>query len=198
MSSEGLYFPADKALIAMGNTSRRWQNHFDMNKVFVPEGVKSVASRGPGRGRLRQLSLETVEQGAIAFALIDCGVDVREAYWVGAQFAYYGQQSKPDQIQTRSAFTRAPGKLFAVGDTFLIFANEGAERQQRRLAIVSDADPMFDLNKGESVPGAVIGAVEGRGAAPRIVLNLSKICGQIAASLGLSFTAVFLSEADNG
>ena len=48
MSSEGLYFPADKALIAMGNTSRRWQNHFDMNKVFVPEGVKSVASRGPG------------------------------------------------------------------------------------------------------------------------------------------------------
>ena len=94
-------------------------------------------------------------KGSIAFALIDCGVDVREAYWAGAQFAYYGQHSNPDQIQTRSAFIRAPGKLFAVGDTFLIFANEGAERQQSRLAIVSDADPMFDLNKGDSVPGAV-------------------------------------------
>ena len=196
--NDTLYFPADRALAAMGNTSRRWQNHLDMGKIFVPPDIDPVNSQGPGRGKLRRLSLEAIVQGAIAFALTDCGVDVREAYRVGAQFVYLGEIRGPfghdETAPLDPVLDRMAGKLFPDGETYLIFTVGDMALHENRISIISDKNPAFDTSRGVSAPSAVIYAADGESTAPRIILNLSHLCLQIASSLGINFTAAFLTE----
>ncbi|MFV0515049.1 MAG: hypothetical protein ACK5MY_15690 [Jhaorihella sp.] len=190
------FFPADLALEAMGNTSSRWQNHLDTGKIHIPDGVSLVSSHGPGRGKRRQFPLETIAQGAVAFALIDAGVDVREAYRIGANLVYLGtnrplgfdHDAPPDP-----ALDRDPGRLFAEGETYLIYAVGEVAPHEDRFAIVSDANPAFRAVAPTSALSCVIGAVGGDDDAPRIVLNLSDICRRIADALCIPFTAAFVT-----
>ncbi|MCB1406828.1 MAG: hypothetical protein KDK01_11390 [Rhodobacteraceae bacterium] len=198
MSVDALYFPADRALVAMGNTSRRWESHYDSKKVYAPDDEDPVRSQGAGRGRLRQLSLATIAQGRIAFSLIDCGVEVREAYRVGAQFVYLGEIRGPFGRDTSApldpVLDRMAGRLFAKGDTYLIYSVGALEPYESRISIISDSDPAFGAKSGRTTLGAVLHTVDGDGSAPRIVLNLSQLCAQIAATLSLDFTAAFVTE----
>ncbi|OED49683.1 hypothetical protein AB838_05005 [Rhodobacteraceae bacterium (ex Bugula neritina AB1)] len=200
MSDNTLYFPVDKALEAMGNTSRRWQNHLETNKIHVPAEVNFVSSFGPGRGKHRHISIEAITQGAIAFALIDCGVEVRSAYLAGAEFAFLGElggaYGYDESAPLDPVLDRMPGRLYAEGETFLIYSVGEVEPHNKRLTFVSDRNPVFAAKRGISAPAMVVHAVDGgSSAAPRIVLNVSQLCRRIASSLGICFTAAFMTEA---
>lgn len=185
MSTDALYFSADKALAAMGNTSRRWQSHHELNKIFTPPGEIPVVSAGPGRGKRRKLSLAAIVQGRIAFALIDCGVDVRDAYRAGAQFAY-----GPDDPTS----PRPLGRLFPTGSTFLIYSVACQDGGASSLNIMTDADPTFCLSKSGKGLRTILATTEGDDASPRIVVNLTGVCKEVASALAMDFTAAFSAE----
>lgn len=197
MTTDALYFPADQALKAMGDTSRRWPNHIDLNKVYSPPGVNPFVYQGRGRGKQRQLPLETIIQGRIAFTLIDCGVDVRAAYRICSQFVYLGNMPESFSFGSGRQFDpardRAAGRLFATGTTYLVHSVAPLEPHENNTAIISDADPAFNLTAADTALAAILHAVDGEGSAPRIVLNLSAICAEIAASLSLDFTTTFVT-----
>lgn len=200
MSDSAFYFPADMALKAMGNTSRRWQNHLETNKIHVPAEVNFVSSFGPGRGKHRHISIEAITQGAIAFALIDCGVEVQSAYCAGAEFAFLGELGGASEYDEDAlldpVLDRLPGRLYAEGETYLIYSVGKVETHSKRLIFVSDRNPIFAAKRGVSAPAMIVNAVEGGGsAAPRIVLHVSQLCRKIASSLGICFTAAFMTEA---
>lgn len=148
---------------------------------------------------MRRFSLEAIVQGAIAFALIDAGVRVREAYRAGAKFAYLGDIGDPlgrdENAPLDPVMDRLAGRLYAEGETYLIYAVGEIEPHEDRFVIISDANPSFDVSAGLSAPEAIRYAVGGDGAAPCILLNLSEVCAKIATALGIPFAAVFLTEA---
>ena len=194
------FFPADLAFEAMGNTSKRWQNHYDTKKIFAPPEVTIAVSAGPGRGKFRQIALEAIVQGRIAFALMDGGASVVEAYRIAAQFSYLGENKGPrswdEAAPLDPVLDRCAGCVFAVGDTFLIWRAGGSQPDNRGIAILSDADPVFSCESGISAPLVVAGVVCAHAAAPRVLINLSQICREIAEKLGLDFDKTFVTEVE--
>lgn len=190
-----LYFPAETALAAMGNTSKRWQSHLEQGKIDVETHQHAIKSSGPGRGKKREISLEAIAQGAIALALIDAGVNVREAYRVGACFAYSGGfQGKILTDPTAPidpARDRHAGRLFGHGQTILVFTVGSNALTDEKTAIISDADPAFAGFEGVSQISLLIDATCGPDEAPRIFINLSVLCERICDELHLNCTAVF-------
>jgi hypothetical protein len=190
-----VFFPSDVALAAMGNTSKRWPSHLEQGKIFIESELQAVSTSGPGRGRKRKISLEAVVQGAIALALIDAGTEVRRAYRIGAAFAYQGsiagQLLTDETSRLDPVLDRLPGKLFAEGQTLLVYAVGTDHGHGGGLAIISDADPSLSGVIGFSQAAMLIDRVSGADGGARVVMNLTLLCAQVARDLEIDFDSAF-------
>ncbi|UWR29243.1 hypothetical protein K3758_12890 [Sulfitobacter sp. W002] len=190
-----VFFPADVALAAMGNTSKRWQSHLEQGKIYIESGFQAHKASGPGRGRKRQISLEAVVQGAIALALVDAGTKVEVAYRIGADFAYSSKINGPRLTDAGAplepAKDRFACKLFGQGQTLLVYAVGAGYDEDGALAIVSDADPAVAGVDGFGQATMLIDCVNSADGSPRVVMNLTLLCAQIAKSLDIDFQRAF-------
>lgn len=193
-----IYFPADIALAAMGNTSKRWQAHNDQGKIFIESEASAVFTSGPGRGKKRQLSIDAITQGGIALTLIDAGVEVKRAYRLGAEFAYSVTTSparKADPALPLSPTQdRLAGKLFDEGQTFLVCSTGVLAYGETGLSFVSDADPDLTSDGDLSQTASLIESVDGRPGTARILVNLSVMCQRISNKLGIDCQETFGGE----
>lgn len=193
--TDALFFPSDVALAAMGNTSKRWQAHVDQGKVLVESERDAVLKGGRGRGNKRQISIDAIVQGNIALKLIDAGFDVQLAYRIGASFAYQGgapgERLTDETAALNPVLDRFAGRLFGVGQTLLICSVVADFDLARDLAIVSDADPALSGVDGFSQAAMLIDRVGGPDDGPRVVMNLTLLCAQIAKSLDIDCQDAF-------
>lgn len=196
--TDTIFFPSDVALAAMGNTSKRWQSHLEQGKIFIESEKHAVSASGPGRGRKRELSLDAITQGSIALALIDAGVEVAEAYRIGAKFAYSGTTSDfrliDPSLPLNPTRDRFAGKLFSSGQTILVYSTGKLAHGQVALSFLSDADPDLLTDSELSQVAKFIDRVDGRSGSARILMNLSVMCERISKVLGLDCKDAFGGE----
>ncbi len=186
-------FPASRATIVMSPSGGRWYGHKKYGKIVDIEN--HAGSDGLGRGKEIMLSVPAILQGSIALRLIDCGVEVRRAYMIGAKVAYLGQgmpvtfgndpEPKPDP-----KFFREAGKIFRDGFTWLIVSPWGDADNYLNCEIFSDAGLAgVDGSKAlVSIPIPVDSDHQ-----PNVFLNLTEVCSYIAKCLDLPFRETFMT-----
>jgi hypothetical protein len=141
------------------------------------------------------ISLEAVMQGAIALALIDAGTEVRAAYRIGAAFAYSGsitgKRLTDEAAKLDPVLDRLPCMLFGKGQTLLVYAVGADFSSGDGLAIVSDADPSLAGVEGFGQAAMLIDRVLGTDGGPRVVMNLTLLCDQVAKALDIDSLTAF-------
>lgn len=180
-AAKDIFFPASKALEAMGNTSLRWENHFDLGKVALPEGIEAVKRYGSGRGKQRELSMAAILQGAVALRLIDCGVAIPAAYKIGLEVAFTSNLENEPPRTAPGPMSRGEGRLFERGITWLVI-EPARSAEVPPFTICTDADPRFSPPRASSFEGAHK-AIAGEPHNPRILVNLTALAASICVAL---------------
>lgn len=190
--SSAIFHDVESVRRAMRDGSKRYERHLERGLVAIESS--QIKSSGPGRGRKRLFSTWAVMQGAIALPLIDCGVDARTAYMIGARFVYSGGFEGPLLTDSTAKLDpsrdRAAGRLFGAGDTWLVVGPVSASGE-RDFTFVSDADPTFSPPRGASQLGMIAEAVCDGEPGPRIFMNISALCAFVADALDIDGDAEF-------
>lgn len=160
-----------------------------------PEAIIGPQGKGPGKGLA--MLIDGALQLAIAEPLINAGIAVDAAYRIAFRFVHIGEakafigEPKPDPLTDRS-----PGRLFEIGRTWLVVYLDtkgwpGEESHQ----YLSDANPQWS-NGGQSACINSVTLLVGKPAdgKPRILLNISDVCRNLAERLGISFEQTFKPE----
>lgn len=187
-------FPKSVIISVMGPNGGRWINHRKFGQIAYIDD--HAGPDGSGRGVEVRLSIGAILQGCIALRLIDCGVEVRRAYQIGAKVAYFGQglppsfgdspPPKPDPMSFRSA-----GRLFRDGDTWLIVSPWGDDGGCLNYEMFTDAT-LAGVD-GSRALASILTPVDADHQ-PNIFLNVTEVCRFIAKCLELSFEDTFLTE----
>lgn len=158
-----------------------------------------IAPTGFGPGKGLAMPLEGAIQLAIAEALISAGMRIKPAYFIGLHFANFGAapvtwDEKP--AAWNAATCREAGKLFGAGKTWLVATIDTAGMPgDERFFYFSDADPAMrngsDRADLETAALRVGEPVDGK---PRILLNISDVCFNLAAALGFNRFEAFRGE----
>lgn len=182
---------------------RRREGHILGSPPGDPEAIIKPIGRGPGKGLA--MPLGGVVQLAIAERLIEAGQSVPSSYSTAFRFAF-GGQSAPywlapdaplDQIPEFDPKTdREFGKLFSIGRTWLVVAPGATEESgDQRCEYFSD-DPSYKIDGGSfgSVNSIALRVGEPVDGKPRILLNVSDVCRNLADRLEIPFSR-FVQEA---
>lgn len=192
---KGKAFPASRATIVMGPGGGRWYGHKKYGKIVDLEN--HAGSDGLGRGKEIMLSVPAILQGSVALRLIDCGVEVRRAYMIGAKVAYLGQGmlvafgDGPAPDPDPNIF-RAAGKVFRDGFTWLIVSPLGDADRCLNFEIFSDAS-LTGID-GSKALVSILTPVDSDHQ-PNIFLNLTDLCSHISGCLDLPFRETFVTGA---
>jgi len=191
--SKDRVFPASLAETAMGPGGKRWRGHWKYGRIADIENY--AGSDGLGRGKETMFSPPAILQCNIALGLIDCGVEVRRAYMIGAKVAYFGQgmpvkfgsdpEPEPDPLTFREA-----GKMFRDGFTWLIVSPLGDAGSSLNCEIFSDAS-LAGVD-GSKALVSILTPVDADHQ-PNIFLNLTEVCSYIAKCLDLPFRETFVT-----
>lgn len=196
--TNALTFPADEAMSAMGPKGHKWLAHYDRGEILF-ESEDAIVSGGRGRGNKRKLSVEAIVQGTIALGLIDAGLQVKEAYVIGAKFAYSGGYAGPfltdENANVDPARDRHAGHLFRKGRTLLVCRVETPLKGKDGFHFISDADPTYQSFENVSQASLIIDAVDSPDGAPLVVMNVTAVCDHVCDVLGLDRKSVFGGEA---
>lgn len=196
-----LEFPIDKACAAASAAIeavkiRRREGQIFGSPPGDPEAIIRPIGRGPGKGLA--MPLGGVVQLAIAERLIEAGQPVASSYLIAFRFAFGGQiapywvnpENKGDIPPFNPKTDRTFGKLFSIGGTWLIVAPGASGIPGDDCFTYFSDDPEYKIDGRtfqsiNSINLSVGKPVDGK---PRILLNVSDLCHNLADSLGMPFS----------
>lgn len=175
--------PYDEGLAFLGaDCAASYKAHRNRHFVYYPDGdqgfdrLDHVSPNGWGPGAKIMLSVQAIEQVAVAVRLREYGVTVGHAYMIGAHFAFRSMTEVDSAGRiVPEAPRRDPGCLFAEGRTWLSFIP--GLRSTGFCRIWTDADPRYGNVAGTMQDLVSLGAVG--------MLDMTALCEEIAASRGL-------------
>ncbi len=193
-------FPSDIAYDAMGTGGHRYEQHRKQKKTFTgdlglahsPNPFGDIKSYG--RGVKLQFRCDAIAHGAISLRLIDCGIEVVDAYTAAAFFAFTAGNGDAtthfDPSAGQRFEDRAPGCLFGVGETWLVYYRGEHDGPNLPFSIISDANPAYGASEASALNFA-IWSTGGDDSAPRALINLTRLCDSIAEKLGVDRQKAF-------
>ncbi|GIT86979.1 hypothetical protein [Roseobacter sp. OBYS 0001] len=181
---------------------RRREGHVFGSSPDDPEAKIRAIGRGPGKGLA--MPLGGAVQLAIAERLIEAGLRVEASYSIAFRFAFLGQSAtlwgKPDNKavipQFKAESDRSPGRLFSIGCTWLIVAPGANGMPGDDCFTYFSDDPAYKIDGRtfDSLNSVALSVGEPVDGTPRILLNVSDVCRNLADNLDVPFSE-FCGEA---
>lgn len=196
-----LEFPLAQACKAAGAVEdavrvRRRDGLISGSDPSEPNAIIRPKGRGPGSGIV--MPLAGVVQLTIAERLIEAGLRVEASYSIAFRFAFLGQiatqwgkpENKGNVPPFKADSDRAPGRLFSIGRTWLIVAPGTSGMPGDDCFTYFSDDPAYKIDGRtfDSLNSVALSVGEPVDGTPRILLNVSDVCRNLADNLAVPFS----------